>query len=86
MLELYGRKYVIEHILSAYIAELEERRYRAYITDALLILTKNTAKYAGGDYLQERWAAKFIPQDTRSGDEIALDVIRRAGLKLKDGE
>ena len=47
-----------------------------------MIITENTAKFAGGRHLVKRWADKFIPQDTRTGDEIALDVILRSGIKV----
>lgn len=35
-------------------------------------------------YLTERWLNLVTPQkrDTRSADEIALDIIERAGLRL----
>ena len=87
MLQVYGRSYVIEYVISSLMEDLEERRYRAYITDALMILTENTAhSVKEGKYLTQRWAEKFLPVDNRTGDEIVLDVIKNAGLTLKGGE
>lgn len=77
---------MIEHVISALMEDLEERRYRAYLTDALMIITENTARGVQGKYLTKRWADKFVPVDSRTCDEIAADVIRNAGLVVKDGE
>lgn len=65
---------------------MQERRYRAYVTDVLKIIAENTARFAGGSVPRERWADAFAPRDERDGDEIVKDVIRRSGLKHKGGE
>ena len=85
-MNLYGRKYVIEHVVTEFQLDMEDRRYKAYITDALMILTKNTANFAGGNYLNVRWGEKFIQHDTRTGDEIAADVLLNSGLKVKGSD
>ena len=56
-----------------------------YVTDCLQVIAKNTARYAGGGYIQARFADIIDrkPQDTRTGEEIAADVIRRGGLAVK---
>ena len=70
-----------------FIEEQEEKRYRAYLTDVLMLVSKNTARFVeGGEYLTDRWVEGSKPVDTRTGDEIAADVIKRAGLTLKGGE
>jgi len=79
---LYGRAYVIEHCVETYTRMMEERRYRAYLTDALMVLTENMAKFAGGKHLMKRWADEFMPKDTRTAEEIAADVIKNAGLTM----
>ena len=76
---------MVEHCVSAFLQKQEERRYRAYVTDALMVIAGNTANFAGGSTLTERWAAAFEPRDERDGDAIAADIIRRAGLKAKEG-
>lgn len=93
---MYGRGYVIEHVAASFRKEQEEIRYKAYITDALKALTENTTHRMipgvgvvdYGSYMQNRWykAAQEEQKDTRTGDEIALDIISRAGLTLKGGE
>ena len=95
---MFGSGYVIEYVSAFYLKQQEELRYRHYVTEALRILTKNTTHFVVqgygavnyGDYIQRPW---FEPEkrtkpkeDTRTADEIALDVIKNAGLKLKGGE
>lgn len=63
--------------------------YRAYVTDALRIATENTAKQVSeGQYLSKRWIEIISPkaEDARSGEEIAVDVIRQMGLTIEGGE
>lgn len=56
--------------------------YRAYITDILMVVTENTAKYAGGSYVTTKFTDIINPApiDTRTGGEVAADIIKRAGL------
>lgn len=92
-MDLYGRGYVIDHVASFFRREQEEKRYRAYVTDALKALTENTThrlipgigEVSYGSYMPTRWLKETqAPEDKRSGDEIAEEIIRRAGLKLKN--
>ena len=55
--------------------------YRAYVTESLRLQGENK-------YIQRSWLdiIDHRPMDTRSGDEIALDVIERTGLHYKGGE
>lgn len=67
----------------------ETTLYRAYVTDALRIVTENTAKQVSeGQYLSKRWIEIISPkaEDPRSGEEIAADVIRQMGLTIEGGE
>ena len=54
------------------------------MADAARICTENTAKTAGSEstYLPKRFTDVLLPpkEDKRSGDEIVMDVITRAGL------
>ena len=66
-------------------ARLEQDRrevtYRYYVTDALYADSNNKSmrlRYV--DILN----GKSAPQDNRSGDEIAAEVIAKAGLILKE--
>lgn len=86
---------MIDHVAAFFRKEQEEKRYRAYVTDALKALTENTTnrlipgvgEVSYGAYMPTRWLKEAQePEDTRTGDEIAEEIIRRAGLKLKNEE
>lgn len=74
--------YIAQHVIQAYNQEQKEFTYRVYVSDALKLITENTAKYARGSHLKNRWAdiVEQKPVDTRTGAEIARDVIKAAGL------
>lgn len=56
---------------------LENKRYRVYITDAL-------KAQAEGARMSERWIDTINKKvETRTGDEIVLEVFNQAGLKFK---
>ena len=71
--------------MSRYKREQEEKAYRVYVTDALRLTVENTATYAGGNYINARYIDVIEPKkvDTRTGDEIVEDIIKRAGLVVK---
>ena len=50
-----------------------------------MLIGKNTANFAGGDFMPRRYVDIIgsAKQDKRTGEEIAADIIRRAGLEVK---
>ena len=56
--------------------------YRIYVTDCLRMISENTANISKGIYPQKRYAdfLKTPIVDKRTGEEIAADVIKKAGL------
>lgn len=65
-----------------------EVAYRIYVTDCLRMISENTANFAKGTYMQKRYA-EFLrtpAKDTRTGAEIAAEVIQKAGLVVKKRE
>lgn len=70
-------------------ARLNERArndaYRIYVTDALRVVTENTARFASGNYIKARYADMIEPkkQDNRTCEEITADVVARCGLTIK---
>nr|DAL16896.1 MAG TPA_asm: hypothetical protein [Caudoviricetes sp.] len=63
-----------------------DKAYRVYVTDALRIVTENTARFASGSYIKARYAEIVEPkkQDDRTCEEITADVVARCGLVVKE--
>lgn len=96
-----GSGYVIDYCVAALNkkrkAEIEEARYKAYVTDALMIIAENTTHYMGasdmfdyGKTLRSRWIElmsepKEEPkeEDTRTPEELAADIWQKMKKKKK---
>ena len=65
--------------------QAKDTAYRVYVTDCLKMIAENTANFAKGQYMKMRYYDIITPkkQDTRTGDEIVEDIIKRAGLVVK---
>lgn len=74
------------YCLARYEQEQERKAYRIYVTDALRVIGENTARYAGGGYIAERFADVLDrkPPDRRSLEEITAEIVARCGLVVKD--
>ena len=57
-----------------------------YVTDALKVLTENSAKYAGGAMIKVRYYDMLMntykQKEEKSGNEIVADIVKRAGLEI----
>ena len=80
-----GSGYVIEHCVSAFSDMCEEKAFRSYIADGIKCISESVANQYGGSYLQERYADIITVSrvEEKTGDEIALEVIKKAGLKVR---
>ena len=65
--------------------QAKDTAYRVYITDCLKLIAENTANISRGQYMKSRYYDIIRPEkvDTRTGDEIVEDIIKRAGLVVK---
>lgn len=86
MVNLMGAGYVVEYCISRFQQKQEEKQYRAYMTDVLMAVNNNLANFVGGTVILERFADMGKPADTRTGDDIAVDVMRAAGLKFAEAD
>ena len=62
--------------------QAKDTAYRVYVTDCLKLIAENTANISRGQYMKVGYY-DIIHQtkvDTRTGDEIVEDIIKRAGL------
>ena len=73
---MVGIGYVIEHYIAFFKKEQEEKAYKCYVTDALRLITENTAKASGGSYLRARYAEIIEPQkeEKRTANEVIIDL------------
>lgn len=68
------------------IKDFKEYSYRVYVTDAAKVITSNTARLGGGNEITKRWYDAInasAVKDDRTADEIALDIMKNAGLRFK---
>lgn len=90
MLDLIGRGYIVDHCVSLFNSRAKERLFQIYITDALKCLNDNVAKTLGGSTLKVRYydllESGNKQENEKTGDEIALEIIKKAGLKVKGKE
>ena len=64
---------------------IEAEAFRGYIADCLWAIAKNTANSCGGQYFETKFRdgiKEAKPEDTRTGDEIVADIIKRAGIEV----
>ena len=83
---MYGASYVIEHCCAERDKELEQKALEYYVTDTLHLIGENVAVIARGKYLSLSWRelceGTVHPKAEKDGDEIAKDVIEKAGLSF----
>ena len=74
----------MRYVTTRYQSQQRDLIYRIYVTNCLRIITENTAKHVGGNYISAEYEDLINPKkkDNRTGDEIAADVIRNAGIKV----
>lgn len=76
---------MIEHCVLAFDQFVKGKLYREYVTDGLKCLSESVATAFGGSYLQKRFAdiIEGVTEEEISADDIVIDIMERAGLKLK---
>lgn len=67
----------MRYAISSYKKSRLELAYRIYVTDSLQALAQNK-------YIKQRWYDAVKPEriDPRSGEEIARDILSRAGIEV----
>ena len=74
----------MRYAIARYQSQQRDLAYRIYVTDCLRIISENTAKICGGSYITANFADIINPKpvDNRTGDEIAADIIKLAGIEV----
>lgn len=74
---MLGSGYVIDHCISAFQKEQEQKLFNVYITDALQVIADNTMRFNGGSRMSKRfydvaYAEKPVKEQEETADEIIL--------------
>ena len=74
----------MRYAMARYQSQQRDLAYRIYVTDCLRIISENTAKMCGGSYITSKFSDIINPKpvDDRTGEEIAADIINRAGIEV----
>ena len=74
----------MRYAMARYKSQQRHLAYRIYVSDCLRIISENTAKICGGSYITAKLADIINPKpvDNRTGEEIAADIINRAGIEV----
>jgi hypothetical protein len=86
---LFGRRYVIEHVISTAKQIYRKEAYEYYITDALRYIVNNTAEQESRMMINMSFREMVNPvkkEDEINNEELANDIINRIKNKLKGGE
>lgn len=81
----FGVRSILATIREKIRDDLEREAFREYIADCLWAIAKNTANSCGGQYFETKFRdgiKEAKPEDTRTGDEIVADIIKRAGIEV----
>lgn len=80
LLEMFGSGYLLEHIRAEHKRAMEEKLFYVYMSD----MAKFMAETWGGK-VESRYSELIRPQEDtpESGDEVALSIINKLGLKGK---
>ena len=74
----------MRYAIARYESQQRDLVYRIYVTDCLRIISENTAKMGGESYITAKYEDIINPKtvDNRTGEEIAADIIKRAGIEV----
>ena len=70
--------------ISLFQKDHEEKAVKIYFPECFRVITENTAKMSGGSYISAKLSDIINPKpvDNRNGEEIAADIIKRAGIEV----
>ncbi len=74
----------MRYAMARYQSQQRDLAYRIYVTDCLRMVTENTAKISNGSYTVAKFSDIINPKpvENRTGEEIAADIIKRAGIEV----
>lgn len=81
---------MIDYCISFFKNQKKEEAYKLYIADCLRLISENTAKFAGGKYMQVRFS-ELVPfkeeKKKQKEEQLTVDEVkRRIASKLNGGK
>ena len=75
-MKMFGWGYVKDCCISLFQKEQEEKAERYYIAECLRVITENTAKGFGGNYINVKFHDMLNPkrEETRTAFEVISDI------------
>ena len=70
--------------ISLFQKEQEDKAVKIYYAECLRIIAENTSKMGGGSYITAKLSDIINPKpvEKRTGEEVAADIIKRAGIEV----
>jgi hypothetical protein len=77
MVELCGKRYIIDYCIASLKKKRENKAFKTYVTDALKAIADNTAGGEQRHYMSVRWVEMIEPQiePEKSPEEQAAEII-----------
>ena len=74
----------MRYAIARYQSQQRDLAYRIYVSDCLRIISENTARISNGSYVTAKFSDIINPKpaENRTGEEIAADIIKRAGIEV----
>lgn len=75
-MKMFGMGYVKDFCISHFQKEQEEKAVKIYYAECLRVLTENTARAFGGNYIEIKLNDILNPKpvDTRTSDDVISDI------------
>lgn len=81
MLNALGKEYLSQHVWQLYRQRAVEKSYRAYVAEALKVISENTAGAENRKYITAHWVDLFDkppePQETATPEEVVEHIKGR---------
>ena len=74
----------MRYAMARYQSQQRDLAYRIYVSECLRMIGENTAKVSSGSYMTAKFEDIINPKpvDNRTGEEIASDIIKHAGIEV----
>lgn len=76
-MDIFGEEYISQYVLQTIKKDNKKLLLETYITDALNLIAKNTAKFAGGSYMNKRYFDMVREDNKREPEETGDEIIAR---------